>query len=134
MSFLDRFKPQPRWRHSDATIRAAAIAEIPDDADSLATIRELALNDEDVRVRRAAAERLERAADLLPLVRAERDEELRRALLERLVTIASAGDGAADAAVALEALEDQRHLATIAKSSPLREPRWTSRSWGWTCP
>jgi hypothetical protein len=65
MSFLDRFKPQPRWRHSDATIRAAAIAEIPDDEESLATIRELAAGDDDVRVRRAAAARLERAADIL---------------------------------------------------------------------
>jgi hypothetical protein len=118
MSFLDRFKPQPRWRHSDATIRAAAVAEIPDDADSLATIRELAASDDDVRVRRAAAERLERPADLLPLARAERDEELRRTLLERLVTIAGGADGVADAAMALEGLEDQRHLATIAKSSP----------------
>jgi uncharacterized protein DUF349 len=118
MSFLDRFKPQPRWRHSDATIRAAAIAEIPDDADSLATLRELASMDEDVRVRRAAAERLERAADILPLARGERDEELRRTLLERLVTLASAADGPADAALALEGLEDQRHLATVAKSSP----------------
>jgi hypothetical protein len=118
MSFLDRFKPQPRWRHSDATIRAAAIAEIPDDAESLATQRELAAGDDDVRVRRAAAERLERAADLLPLARAERDEELRRTLLERLVTIASTADAPADAALALEAIEDQRQLATVAKSSP----------------
>ncbi|HEU4927497.1 MAG TPA: DUF349 domain-containing protein [Vicinamibacterales bacterium] len=117
MSFLDRFKPQPRWRHSDATIRAAAIAEIPDDAESLATLRELAAGDDDVRVRRAAAERLERAADLLPLARAERDEELRRTLLERLVTIASTADAPADAALALEAIEDQRQLATVAKSS-----------------
>ena len=38
-------------------------------------------------------QRLERAADILPLARAERDEELRRTLLERLVTIASAADG-----------------------------------------
>jgi hypothetical protein len=118
MSFLDRFKPQPRWRHSDATIRAAAIAEIPDDAESLATIRELAAGDEDVRVRRAAMERLERAADLLPLARAERDEELRRTLVERLVTIASTANAAGDAAMALEGIEDQRQLATVAKSSP----------------
>jgi hypothetical protein len=117
MSFLDRFKPQPRWRHSDATIRAAAIAEIPDDEESLATLRDLAAGDDDVRVRRAAAERLERAADLLPLARAERDEELRRTLLERLVTIASTADASADAALALEAIEDQRQLATVAKSS-----------------
>ena len=118
MSFLDRFKPQPRWRHSDATIRAAAIAEIPDDEESLATLRELAAGDDDARVRRAAAERLEKAADLLPLARAERDEELRRTLLERLVTIASTADAPADAALALEAIEDQRQLATVAKSSP----------------
>src|SRR5262245_46601819 len=110
MSFLDRFKPQPRWRHSDATIRAAAIAEIPDDEESLATIRELASSDEDVRVRRAAADRLDRAADILPLARAERDEELRRTLLERLVTIASSANGTGDAALALEGLEDQRQL------------------------
>ena len=44
--------------------------------------------------RRAAAERLERAADILPLVRAERDEDLRRALIERLVAIAIAPDAA----------------------------------------
>ena len=118
MSFLDRFKPQPRWRHSDATIRAAAIAEIPDDEESLATIRELAAGDDDVRVRRAAAARLERAADILPLARAERDEELRRTLLERLVTIASAAETTRDAAMALEGIEDQRQLATVAKSSP----------------
>src|SRR5687768_539979 len=105
MSFLDRFKPQPRWRHSDATIRAAAIAEIPDDEGSLATLRELASSDDDVRVRRAAAERLEQAADLLPLVRSERDEDLRRQLVERLVAIASAPAGAdGDAALALEGI------------------------------
>jgi hypothetical protein len=116
MSFLDRFKPQPRWRHSDAAVRAAAIAEIPDDEESLATLRELAAADDDVRVRRAAAERLARAADLLPLARAERDEELRRALIDRLVAIAtSSADG--DGALALEGIEDQRQLAAVAKSS-----------------
>ena len=119
MSFLDRFKPQPRWRHSDATIRAAAVAEIPEDEASLATIRELAASDEDVRVRRAAAERLDSAADLLPLARSERDEELRRALIDRLVAIASEpGASAADGALALQGIEDQRQLATVVKSSP----------------
>jgi hypothetical protein len=116
MSFLDRFKPQPRWRHSDAAVRAAAVAEIADDDGSLATLRELASSDEDVRVRRAAAERLERAADILPLARAERDEDLRRALIERLAAIAI-GSEPADAALALEGIEDQRQLATVAKSA-----------------
>ena len=113
MSFLDRFKPQPRWRHGDAAVRAAAVAEIPDDEESLATLRELASSDEDVRVRRAAAERLDGAADLLPLARAERDEDLRRELIDRLVAIATAPDASdGDAALALEGIEDQRQLAT----------------------
>src|SRR5215218_2819690 len=105
MSFLDRFKPQPRWRHSDATIRAAAIAEIPEDDESRATLCELAAADDDVRVRRAAAERLTRVADLLPLARGEQDEDLRRVLIDRLVAIASApSNGVGDAAVALEGI------------------------------
>ena len=119
MSFLDRFKPQPRWKHTDAAVRAAAVADIPDDAESLPTLVELATSDEDVRVRRAASQRLERAADLLPLARGERDEELRRELVERLVAIASAAaDTDGDAALALEGIDDQRQLATVAKVSP----------------
>jgi serine/threonine-protein kinase RIO1 len=127
MSFLDRFKPQPRWKHADAAVRAAGVDEIPADEESLATLRELASGDEDVRVRRAAAARLYRAADILPLARRERDESLRRELVERLVSIATepSRDGSTknetdgDAAVALEGIEDQRQLATVAQAAPL---------------
>ena len=120
MSFLDRFKPQPRWKHADAAVRAAAVDEIPSDEESLATLRELASGDEDVRVRRAAAGRLFRAADILPLARSERDENLRRELIERLVSIATAPDvNAGDAATALEGIDDQRQLATVAQAAPL---------------
>ena len=120
MSFLDRFKPQPRWKHADAAVRAAAVDEIPSDEESLATLRELASSDEDVRVRRAAAGRLFRAADILPLARSERDESLRRELIDRLVSIATAPDvNAGDAATALEGIDDQRQLATVAQAAPL---------------
>jgi serine/threonine-protein kinase RIO1 len=120
MSFLDRFKPQPRWKHADAAVRAAAVDEIPSDEESLATLRELASGDEDVRVRRAAAGRLFRAADILPLARSERDESLRRELIDRLVSIATAPDvNAGDAATALEGIDDQRQLATVAQAAPL---------------
>jgi Domain of Unknown Function (DUF349) len=119
MSFLDRFKPQPRWKHADAAVRAAAVAEIPDDAEHAATILELAASDEDVRVRRAAASRVEGPADLVQLARTEGDEELRRELTERLVEIAiAAGDSDGDAAQALEGLDDHKQLAAIAKLSP----------------
>ena len=119
MSFLDRFKPQPSWKHADAAVRAAAVDEIPADEESLATLRELASGDEDVRVRRAAAGRLHRAADILPLARDERDEDLRRELVERLVSIATAADEPdGDAALALEGIDDQRQLAAVAQAAP----------------
>ncbi|HEV3485477.1 MAG TPA: hypothetical protein VG106_08720, partial [Vicinamibacterales bacterium] len=72
MSFLDRFKPQPRWKHADPAVRAAAVAEIPDDAEHERVVEELAQADEDVRVRRAAADRVRNVAVLVALARSER--------------------------------------------------------------
>ena len=119
MSFLDRFKPQPRWKHADPAVRAAAVNEIPEDAEHVSTIWELAASDDDVRVRRAAAARIGGAADLVRLARAEQNEDLRRELSERLIEIAiAAGESDGDAALALEGLTDQKHLATIARLSP----------------
>jgi hypothetical protein len=124
MSFLDRFKPQPRWKHADPAVRAEAAATLPDDAEHMDVLRELAREDVDVRVRRAAGARLARVEDLVQLARAERDEDLRREYSERLVAIASAG-GANDAAasLALEGLDDQKQFATIAKGSPYETVR-----------
>ncbi len=120
MSFLDRFKPQPKWKHADPAVRAAAVADIPDDAEHRAAIEELAA-DEDVRVRRAAVDRLE-SSDIEVLVRvarAERDPDLRREVTDRLVAIATApAPTDAAAARALDGLEDQKQFATIARGSP----------------
>jgi uncharacterized protein DUF349 len=119
MSFLDRFKPQPRWKHADPAIRAAAVAEIPDDGEYRPVLDELAASDPDVRVRSAAIERLTDVALLSRLARTEQDADLRRVLADRLIEIAitpAATD--ADAALALDGLEDPRQFSTIAKSSP----------------
>ena len=122
MSFLDRFKPQPRWKHQDASVRLAAIRELPGDEDEV--LLDLASTDEDVRVRRAAGGRLRDVAALVRLARSERDVELRRELAERLVAVATAGaDDDGDAALALEGLEDERHLAAVARSSPFETVR-----------
>ena len=119
MSFLDRFKPQPRWKHTDAAVRAVAIAEMPDDAEHRELIAELATSDEDVKVRRAALLRLSDVAVLASRARAESDPELRRGIADRLVGVAIApADTDAAAALALSGLEDPRQFATIAKSSP----------------
>jgi len=118
MSFLDRFKPQPRWKHADAAVRAAAVNDIPDDSAHRGTIEELA-SDEDVRVRAAAMERVSDAGLLARLARTESDADLRRRITERLVAIAVApADSDADAARALDGIDDPRQFSTIAKSSP----------------
>ena len=118
MSFLDRFL-QPKWKHADPAVRVAAVADIPDDDEHLAVLRELAREDADLRVRRAAGARLSRIEDMVQLARGERDEELRREYVERLVGVANAAAPTdASAALALEGLTDEKHFATIAKSSP----------------
>src|SRR3970040_342055 len=118
MSFLDRVKPQPRWKHADPAIRAAALAEIPDDDEHVAVLRELAQDDDDLRVRRAAAARLRTADDLVLLARAETDGDLRREVQERLVAIANASaESDAEAAIALAGLTDQKHFAGGAPTS-----------------
>jgi len=119
MSFLDRFKTQPKYRNPDPTIRLAGLAELPDDAESWGVIAELAASDEDVRVRRAAVGRIGAAGYLARLARTERDDALKRELCERLVAIANApAADDSDAATALDGLNDPKHLGTVAKSSP----------------
>jgi Domain of Unknown Function (DUF349) len=119
MSFLDRFKPQPKYRHPDPAVRLAGIDELPDDAEHWGVIAELAASDEDIRVRRAAINRLGAVGYLARLARTERDEGLKRELADRLVGIANApADGDGDAALALDGLSDQKHFAAIAKGSP----------------
>ena len=81
MSFLDRFKTQPKYRHPDPAIRLAGVAELPDDAEHWGVIAELAASDEDVRVRRAALERIGVVGYLARIARTERDESLRRELV-----------------------------------------------------
>ena len=119
MSFLDRFKPQPRWKHTDPAVRAAAVAEIPEDPEHRGTIEELAASDEDVRVRTAAVARVVDVAVLARLARSERETELRRHIADQLVAIATApSDTDADASLALDGLDDPKQFSTIAKSSP----------------
>ena len=117
MSFLDRFKSQPKYRHPDPAIRLAGLAELPDDAESWGVIAELAASDEDVRVRRAAVARIGAAGYLARLARTERDDGLKRELCDRLVEIANGGSDS-DAATALEGLSEPKHLGAVAKASP----------------
>src|SRR6478609_8914000 len=119
MSFLDRFKSQPKWKHADAAVRAAAVNELAlDDPEQQRALIELA-GDEDIRVRRAAHARIDSVEDLVRLSRSEQTEAAKRGLIDRLVEVATApADSDGDAALALSGLDDEKALATVAKSSP----------------
>jgi hypothetical protein len=126
MSFLDRFKIQPRYKSTDPEIRLAAVREFGDgpvtDEDRAAIVA-LAREDADARVRRAAAGRIEDVEVLAAIAAADADEGIRNELLERLGGIAT-GSTAADAALgALGALQDQKQIGTVAKSSPVESVR-----------
>jgi hypothetical protein len=119
MSFLDRFKPQPKWKHADPAVRAAAVPDIPDDDEHRTVLEQLAAMDDDVRVRRAAAERVFDVEVLVRLTHAEPDPVLQRDLAERLVQTACApAPNDAAAARALEGVRDEKQCAAIAKASP----------------
>ena len=119
MSFLDRLRPQPKWKHADAAVRAAAVAELSDHFPEQQQVLADLAADEDVRVRRAALARLRSVADLVARAARESDDELRRELSDRLVAIACApAEADGDAALALSGLSDQKHLAAVAKGSP----------------
>jgi len=113
MSLLDRLKPQRRWKHPDPEIRAAAVLEL-DDADEL---RAIVREDGDAIVRRAAVKRLGDVAFLAEVARSDEDERVRAEAAAGLVEIANTGEPAV-AQAAVGGLTDQKHLSTVAKSSP----------------
>src|SRR5678810_863457 len=75
MGILEKLRPQPRWKHADPAVRAAAVYELgPDETDAL---RALAREDADARVRRAAVNRIDDIDVLAEVARTDPDEEVR---------------------------------------------------------
>jgi hypothetical protein len=128
MGFLDKLKPQPRWKHADPAIRLEALKELDDPVE----LAGLAESDPDVKVRRCAIGRVVDTAVLGRIVANDPDADARERAADRLVgfacgTIALAeapagpdGPAAPDAdALALAAVReitDPRRLSTIARS------------------
>ena len=134
MGFLDKLKPQPRWKHADPAIRLDAIREL-DDAGELAAIAE---SDPDVRVRRLVLSRLTDPDVIHRLATADPDADLRERAADSLVALAcrtnghrqaaatadSAGENGADPALrAVRALSDPRRLSAIARSEAADDVR-----------
>ncbi len=123
MSFLDRFKLQPKYKSLDPDVRLTGVQELTDSAEDAAVLASLAREDGDVRVRRAAASRVGDIGVLAAMVGGESDDGLRAEVLDRLARFAASSDAADEAIQALGALTDQKQIGTVAKSSPVERVR-----------
>src|SRR5688572_26320984 len=118
MGILEKLRPQPRWKHADPAVRAAAVYDLgPDDADAL---RALAREDAEARVRRAAVTRLEDIETLADVARTDPDDEVRAEAVRGLVGMAAETDDAAraaDVARQLLGLGRNREVVLITRES-----------------
>jgi hypothetical protein len=117
MGFLDKLKPQPRWKNADATVRLDAVKELEDQVE----LGLLAETDPDVRVRRAAVGKVHDPVVLGRAAANDVDADVRDRAADRLVGFASrterasGDDGDVLALAAVRELRDARRLSTIAK-------------------
>jgi hypothetical protein len=108
MGILEKLRPQPRWKHADPAVRAAAVYDLgPDDADAL---RALAREDADSRVRRAAVNRVDDLVVLAEVARTDPDEDVRNEAIRGLAGLAAEADEPA------RAIDAVRHLATLGRT------------------
>ncbi|MBN2369841.1 MAG: DUF349 domain-containing protein [Vicinamibacteria bacterium] len=121
MALIDIFKAKPRWLQGDPAVRAEAVRDI--DVSDQALLATIAQSDGDARVRRSAARKLQDVPILVEIIARDMDESVRaEARLALLASSLSDGDAAASEA-ALAALDDQKLLATAAKSARLESVR-----------
>jgi hypothetical protein len=118
MGILDKLRAQPRWRHADPAVRAAAVYEIgPEEGEAL---RALARDDADGRVRRAAVTRLEDVAALGDIARTDPDEEVRAEAVRQLAGLAAETDDperAVSVVQRLAAVKRHKEVVLIARES-----------------
>jgi hypothetical protein len=118
MPILDRFRAQPRQKHPDPAVRLSFVQEVPIDEHDL--LSEIARDDEDARVRRAAAAKLMNPAALAAIARDDADESVRSqatAMLRDIALEAFEGVGEAESLAAIDALTDAKMLVTVAKTA-----------------
>ena len=118
MGILEKLRPQPRWKHTDPAVRAAAVYEIgPDETETLHT---LAREDAEARVRRAAVTRVDAAGVLAEVARTDPDDDVRAEAVRGLAGLAAEADDLAhalDAAQQLVALGRTKELMLVARDS-----------------
>ena len=119
MALLDRFRTQSRHKNPDAAVRLAFVQEIPLEERELLT--EIAREDADPRVRRAAVAKVMDPAALAAVAKDDADEHVRSqaiAMLRDIALEAFEGLGEAESGAAVDALVDAKTLVGIAKNAP----------------
>jgi uncharacterized protein DUF349 len=118
MALLDRFRTQSRHKNPDAAVRLAFVQEIP--LDELELLSEIAREDTDPRVRRAAVAKLMDPAALAGVAKDDADEAVRAQannMLRDIALEAFEGVGEAEGLAAVDALGDAKTLVSLAKKA-----------------
>lgn len=118
MTLLERFRAQPRQKHSDPGVRLAFVQEVP--ISEREVLAEIAREDADVRVRRAAVAKLMDPAPLAAIAAGDTDEAVREqavAMLRDLALESFEGVSESDSLAAVDALADAKALAAVAKGA-----------------
>ncbi len=118
MTLLERFRAQPRQKHADPAVRLAYVQELPITEREVLT--EIAREDPDPRVRRAAIAKVIDPATLAGVASADTDESVRDQAVAMLRDIAlDVFEGVTEpvSLTAVDALTDARALAVVAKSA-----------------
>ena len=117
MEFLDRFRSQPEWKHTDPAVRVLAVQDLPDQDQEL--LGSIAREDADAGVRRVAVGRLGHVETLLTIARDDEDEGVRAEAIVGLRHVALESTDTAIAEAALAGLEQPRDLLEVAKAAAL---------------
>jgi hypothetical protein len=118
MTLLERFRAQPRQKHTDPAVRLAFVQEVPITEREL--LAEVAREDPDARVRRAAVAKLMAPAALAAIAAGDADDSVRdqaTAMLRDIALESFEGLTEADSLAAVEALSDVKALAAVAKGA-----------------
>jgi hypothetical protein len=118
MALLDRFRAHPGHKNPDAVARLQFVQELPLDEHDL--LSEVAREDPDPRVRRAAVAKLMNPAALAAVASSDADEHVRTQALSMLRDIALEafeGLGEADSLAAVAAIDDPKTLIGVAKNA-----------------
>jgi len=123
MGFFDLFRP--KWKHSDADVRAEAVKQLGADDDKL--LAEVLKHDPDARIRRIALKKIDDPQLLGQVADGDPDEALRRDAAEKAQAVlqsAAISDGDEVRSLnALERLKAQKAIAEVAKRAGFESVR-----------